>query len=824
MSYDKCLTSFNDATGLNLSEDENKAILQSMLKARQKIISQRGLANDEALRQAAGDLADKKLNEAKIKKLNAFRNALVRDNVMAEIDSNGGIKNANDTIRSILHGSNKFFRDNIETTWHSRRDGWAAVLDNELYKLGIKKVMQKGQMDDEVSRAMWQISNGESSGNTNAGKVAKLYTDALDKARDLLNRVGANIGDAKDYVTRTTYDPTRMRQAAGSGKTVDEAFSAWWGKTEPRLSEKNFIDIVPKPGQSMAAARKELGRSVYDGRITGVDKVINEDTYIPPEYKDTVNVANKVSHHRVLLWKDSDSWLANMKDFGSYPTLHASVMMSLDQAARALSLMDKMGTNPAANLNMILKRVQQAYRGEGDAVNKFRDKVQGIQNVMGRLDGTLNIPANMGFAQGAQALRTWESASSLGGVGVTHLASIFPTVTSELAHHGIGRLDSLGNIFKSLATGQGNEVRRDILADLGAYADGTIRHTHNAIGDDSVPGKISSMASKLMDLTGIHIVFDRTKAGIRDMLAHNLARNLTKEWNQLDPHLSQMLGKYRVTPEEWGAMRDAQMPMWNNRQYLTPSSAEQMVPGMSDKLLSYYTDAAEHGVVTPGVRERALLLGNTRPGTGAGEMLRFLTQFKMWPVAAMHQIMEREIYMSLSAKEAAFNIGMLTAIGVPAGYLRMLINDEATGHPARNPLQAKTLLAAAAQSGGLGIFGDFLFGEANRMGGGIVPTLGGPIVSDADQLVKMFNNAKDGKAGWGDLAHFGVRHIPFANLVYLKGALDYMLWYHLYEAASPGWWERTNRKLQKDQGRTMTGYVPGAGVPYGVPGVHLSTQ
>lgn len=824
MSYDKCLTSFNDATGLNLSEDENKAILQSMLRAKQKIVAQRGLANDEALRQAAGDLADKKLNEAKIKKLNAFRNALVRDNVMAEIESNGGIKNAKDTIRSILHGSNKFFRDNIETTWHSRRDGWIAAIDNQLYKLGVKKIVEKGQMDDEVSRAMWQISNGESSGNTPAGKVAKLYTDALDKARDLLNKVGANIGDAKDYVTRTTYDPTRMRQAAGNSKTVDEAFSAWWGKTEPRLSEKNFIDLVPKPGQSMAVARRELGRSVYDGRITGIDKVINEDIYIPPEYKGTVNVANKVSHHRVLLWKDSDSWLANMKDFGSYPTLHASVMMSLDQAARALSLMDKMGTNPAANLNMILKRVQQTYRGEGDAVNTFKNKMQGIQNVMGRLDGTLNIPANMGFAQGAQALRTWESASSLGGVGVTHLASIFPTVTSELAHHGISRLDSLGNIFKALTTGQGDEARRDILADLGAYADGAIRHTHNAIGDDSVPGKISSMASKLMDLTGIHLVFDRTKAGIRDMLAHNLARNLIKEWDQLDPHLSQMLGKYRITPEEWGAMHDAEMPTWNNRQYLTPSSAEQMVPGMSDKLLSYYTDAAEHGVVTPSVRERALLLGNTRPGTGAGEMLRFLTQFKMWPVAAMHQIMEREIYMSLSAKEAAFNIGMLTAIGVPAGYLRMLINDEATGHPARNPLHAKTLLAAAAQSGGLGIFGDFLFGEANRMGGGIVPTLGGPIVSDADQLVKMFNNAKDGKAGWGDLAHFGVRHIPFANLVYLKGALDYMLWYHLYEAATPGWWERTNRKLQKDQGRTMTGYVPGGGVPYGVPGVHLSTQ
>jgi hypothetical protein len=36
---------------------------------------------------------------------------------------------------------------------------------------------------------------------------------------------------------------------------------------------------------------------------------------------------------------------------------------------------------------------------------------------------------------------------------------------------------------------------------------------------------------------------------------------------------------------------------------------------------------------------------------------------------------------------------------------------------------------------------------------------------------------------------FGIGHVPFGNLIYLKGALDYLL---IYEAISPGWWERTN--------------------------------
>jgi hypothetical protein len=116
----------------------------------------------------------------------------------------------------------------------------------------------------------------------------------------------------------------------------------------------------------------------------------------------------------------------------------------------------------------------------------------------------------------------------------------------------------------------------------------------------------------------------------------------------------------------------------------------------------------------------------------------------------------------------------------------------------------------------VGILGDFLFGEVmrNRFGAGLVGTLGGPAIADVDEFIHIYNGWLHGKMGWPDLAHFAVRHIPFANLVYLKGVLDYMLWYHLYEAASPGWWERTNRRMLHESGRAMSGYSPGQGIPW----------
>jgi hypothetical protein len=116
------------------------------------------------------------------------------------------------------------------------------------------------------------------------------------------------------------------------------------------------------------------------------------------------------------------------------------------------------------------------------------------------------------------------------------------------------------------------------------------------------------------------------------------------------------------------------------------------------------------------------------------------------------------------------------------------------------------------------------------MGGGLWSTALGPTAGDAASLFQNFHRALDDatdpnvhhKNGpfadlWPDLAHFAVRHIPFANLIYLKGTADYMLWYHLYEAASPGWWERTNRRLERERGRSMMGYSPGGGVPWGTP-------
>jgi hypothetical protein len=68
-------------------------------------------------------------------------------------------------------------------------------------------------------------------------------------------------------------------------------------------------------------------------------------------------------------------------------------------------------------------------------------------------------------------------------------------------------------------------------------------------------------------------------------------------------------------------------------------------------------------------------------------------------------------------------------------------------------------------------------GEVNRMG---ALNLSGSIGADHKGDV------------WPNLTRWGIDHVPFAGLSYLKGAAKYLLWFHLCEAMHPGWWERTN--------------------------------
>ena len=117
---------------------------------------------------------------------------------------------------------------------------------------------------------------------------------------------------------------------------------------------------------------------------------------------------------------------------------------------------------------------------------------------------------------------------------------------------------------------------------------------------------------------------------------------------------------------------------------------------------------------------------------------------------------------------------------------------------------------ARAVSGGLGIYGDFLFGMQNRAGQAFdVGAFGGPMISDAEQLAQVAFQAMHGGAVSettgrsqipGELIRVGGHLVPFANLFYARLAFDYLVLWRLQEAASPGFLQRYENRVRTKEG------------------------
>ena len=115
-------------------------------------------------------------------------------------------------------------------------------------------------------------------------------------------------------------------------------------------------------------------------------------------------------------------------------------------------------------------------------------------------------------------------------------------------------------------------------------------------------------------------------------------------------------------------------------------------------------------------------------------------------------------------------------------------------------------MASLLQGGGLGIYGDFLFGEANRNGLGFtIGSLGGPAVSELERLATIIRKTASGDPDQledvpADLINGVKANTPFLNLFYVRAALDYLVFYRMQEAVSPGSVERYEKRVEKDTG------------------------
>jgi hypothetical protein len=681
----------------------------------------------------------------------------------------------------------------------------------DLYNAGnLLKAMYNKSFSRQVGKEMYELSmkaageagNPGVTGSKEALAAATIIHGYQELAKQNLNKAGAWIGDYAGYITKTQHDGLKMWKL---GK------DAWMDFITPKLDPKTF--------DGLDDSRAWLGH-VYDALVTNVH--ISEEGRLGMKdaaFKGASNLAKKLSQSRELHFKDSDSWLDYQEAMGN-GALHDQMFRALERSGKDEALMQRFGTNPRAEYEALIQRMEEKYLGtDNGGVRYLREKQATMLNEFSALDGTAAKPANQMIASLSQGMRNIMSMAHLGNVAWTHLASMAIKVRT-LQSQGVGALEGWSNVLSSLvqgAHGRGHDTH-DLYDLLLAGFDG--QHAHylgRFTADDGVAGSMSKATSLFMKINGLDYVLTAQKAGAKAVMARMLGRQVDKDFDHLLPETQVAFKEYGITPAEWDSLRGVQDHFQiGDRKFLTPDASQRagLEPNAADalgnKLATYYDDIANRSIVTPGVAEKSMLGFGAAPGTLGGEVLRMVMQFKTWPVAATRQVLGTELRRGNRAwGSRAVSMASLAATATVLGYLRMTLADSLKGLEPKDPRNPATIAAALSQGGGLGILGDVLFSQGMPDQSAFTSMMAGPTfgaMSQAyfayQQVLAAANTDSAVKSHLGrslgaELVKTTMNNTPFVNLWYTRTALDYLLIWHIQEMMNPGYQRRYEQRLKK---------------------------
>lgn len=801
-----------------------KDCIDAMIEAAPHLTREEATAIDDAIaayrrrRQVAGatDIDADTINFARqmgrdaeaaamIEKRNRALNILADERRKAFYDQ-GGL--ASNRVTAILVGDQRGYfgaADSVDAQANAIEGAWMGGLWHDLREGGLVQALRRrtAAMDRDIANELARITDpafGRDTGNVDARRAAGIIHRYQEEARQKLNEAGAWIGQLPGWIVRQSHDAHRIMKAGREG---------WKDFVRPLLDDARLAEIGDVEGYLDA-----LYSNLATGNHLRADQI---GSATDPAFKGPGNLGKRLSQERTIIFRDADAWFSYNDRFGNGSILEAAAH-GLTKAARSLALLRRFGTNPESAFNRDIERLTIAAKESGNLSEVGRLNDRAIRNRFDYLTGKNSIPGNPDLARWGAIGRALVNMTSLGGVVLSAITDV-PLRAAVLRHNGIGLLESWGKAFEGFVN---SPQKREIAELIGIGLDGVRGSVLSRYGaTDNLPGMVAKTQDKFFRLGLITQWTDSMKEGVGFMLSRNLANNLATPFDALHPSLRLSLERYGIDASRWAALGQAQIRTVEGGNFLTPDAVRGLNLPADEKdaletaLRTYFVDQVNEALTVPGARERAILLQGTAPGTPIGEAVRFITQFKSFPTAFVTKHLGRELLrgqgadariLSLGslAKADGFGIAQLIVGTTIMGYLAMSAKDVAKGQVPRDPTDLATWTAAFTQGGGLGIYGDFLFGDYNRFGKGAFETLAGPGVGKAADLIRILSGLKEAAfSSEKEVTDMGPQawrafkgYIP--NLFYTKLALDYLILNQVQEWVSPGSLARVEKRMEED--------------------------
>ena len=799
----------------------------------------------ERMRKFAEGEGERAKIAAALARRHAALNAIVRDKLDETIDNMlaSGMRPTK-ALLSILEGTQRNVvngRKSISAFRQAYEKRYMGAMVSEIVAENphILSNLRDPKLDADILREMSELrKDGKPgiTGNKDAQFVAKVFAKYAEMARTDLNKLGGSIGKLDGWAGVQMHDDVKMIAA---GK------DAWIGTVAAHL---DIARTFPE-GLSPSEVTRALG-DMYDTIITGFS---NKPTPASQGVRvNPANLAKSLGKSRVLHFKDANAAISYRETFG-YSNTVAGMFSHLRNSARVASNMEVLGPNPEVMFAAVADSLARKVKASKTIPDKLKQKqIQALELQAGVLRQGLDIamgtaarPVSVTAAKIGADIRAWQSMSKLGGALIS---SISDTVTTSAAAQFRG-----GNFFVAFAQQIGGILQgrpkgeaAEISALLFEGFDGIIGNIVSAAAAVDGPlGHAAELQEKFFRANGLTWWTDVNRSMAGRMVAREMGMRSKTAFADLPAAYRHVLDLNGIDATRWDIIRQARLRQVNGADYVTPDrisalpdaafaplvadriaaangNADRIASAIADarrdvelSVLRFVADETNYGVIKTDAKTQRWMTRGTRPGTFMGEAARFIMQFKGFPLAFTDRVMGRAIFgHRADAKfgERFAHAGSLVAGLILAGYAAMTMKDVIKGYwPPRDPGDIRTWIAAAQQGGAWGIYGDFLFSQNNRFGGGVLETVAGPTLGSASDAIQLALGARDfaidvaqgneGKFSGGAALSWLTGNTPFANLYYAKPALDYMILNSLRETLSPGYLRRMSKNRQRQYGQ-----------------------
>lgn len=804
----ECINAIKEATDGKITDKQMEDILLTLQK---KSATKRKrtptLSEQEALIQSADELITENNIALAIKKRNHAINVLrktTRDDFYKKITTGSKFDIA-DAIHALnvgMEGNRYGLGRSVDAVSHALESELVGGMVHDLRSAGLLKVAKTSDPDFELSVAKEMARlNGDvkvtPTGDKNAEKLAAIFVKYTESARALQNKAGAFIRKLPGYITRQGHDQLKIIKA---GK------ERWVSRMKELLDPTTFDEIDD--------IDKFLDKT-YTNLATGDHSGFDASEWMLG-FQGPGNLAKRLSAERVLHFKNPESWIAYNNEFGRN-SLFESVVNGLGIAARNTSVMRTWGVNPGASFEAdIAQAISKAKdANQLDTVKKLTNwSVKAEFNAVTGNTLMKGDPSRAAFHAGVRSLI---SMSKLGGVVVSSLLDL-PVRASVLRHNGMNFLDAQRKSLTSLFEGKSNSEKREIADLLNVGTQGLLGGVFERFhATDSIPGSLTKTTNLFFKMSLLTQWTDASSKGTGLILSRNLANQISdaKPFNALNDRLQATLLRYGIGQKEWELLSKADLNVADSEKFLMADAVRALPDNLFEttterenlatSLSTYYSDQVRESMTFAGAKEKTLITQGISAGTPAGEAIRYIMQFKTFPLTFITKHLNREFNRGGQLDKTGLFSLMLTTTAL--GYVVMSTKDILKG---RNPRTAddaleasKLFTAAMVQGGGLGLYGDFLFGEANRMGGGLIGSLAGPAAGMLEQYSAVLYAARTGKDPRAKAFKAVVDSTPFMNLFYTRMAMDHLFLYSIQESLNPGYLRRYERNIKNNNNQTF---------------------